>query len=480
MMMNRVRDERGVALVVAMLVMFVVLLLSTVVVAQAIHNSTQSGYDRNRLESVSAAEAGLNWYFNYLSRTAILDLVADPQSVTLGAGPTTATATVTPTFYADEQGTVAFTPPATANNFPRSALLRAVGQTGGGASRTMETFVVLHPIYVGLTGAVVTNSSTTLNNNVTINGYNGNDGDVYVLDGNFSAPSGLETIKGDIYVTNGYAYLGTSVHVYGTVWAGGADPNGYVTLDHPRVLVDGDLKSTNGSVAVTSGSAGGTGYYCTTVSGGSNIAGGTQQTCTLGAPPTQPFPQIQYSQEAWQTEGYTNFQTFTGANACTDARNYIESTFDNSATAGNTVVRITSTTCSFGVSNNATIDMRSNLAIVTDAGINLSQRSVWAGVGGTRDLFFMSAYPASGSPSCPTQDITVGQNNDFTNARLSVYSPCTVTMNNNNTATQGQIVGQNMTIGNNFTLSYYPIKIPGADIGGFKQDIAYIREVRSA
>jgi len=479
-MMTRLRDERGIALVVAMLVLFVVLLLSTVVVAQAIHNSTQSGYDRNRLESVSAAEAGLDWYFNYLSRTAVSDLSASPQAVTLGAGPGTATVTVTPTFYADEKGTTPFTGTFSPNNWPRSALLRAVGQTSGGTSRTMETFVVLHPIYVGLTGAVVTNSSTTFSNNFTISGYNGNDGDVYILDGNFSAPSGLETIKGNIYVTNGYAFLGTSVHVYGTVWAGGPNPNGYVTLSHPQVLVDGDLKSTNGSITVTSGHAGGTGYYCTTVSGGSNIAGGTQQTCTLGAPPTQPFPHIQYSQEAWQTEGYTNFQTFTGANACTDARNYVENTFDNSATVGNTVVRITSTTCSFGVSNNARIDMKFNLAIVTDAGINLSQRSVWAGVGGTRDLFFMSAYPASGSPSCPTQDITVGQNNDFTNARLSVYSPCTVTMNNNNTATQGQIVGQSMTIGNNFNLSYYPIKIPGADIGGFEQDIAYLREVASA
>lgn len=479
-MMKRVRDERGVALVVAMLVMFVVLLLSTVVVAQAIHNSTQSGYDRNRLESVSAAEAGLDWYFNYLSRTAISSLSSGPQSVTLGAGPATATVTVTPTYYRDEQGTVAFTGDPSANNFPRSALLRAVGQTGGGASRTMETFVVLHPIYVGLTGAVVTNASTTFSNNFTINGYNGNDGDVYILNGNFSAPSGLETIKGNIYVTNGYVFLGTNVHVYGTVWAGGANPNGYVTLSHPQVLVDGDLKSTNGSITVTSGTAGGAGYYCTAVSGGSNIAGGTQQTCTLGALPTQPFPQIQYSQEAWQSEGYTNFQSFTGANACTDARNYVEGTFDNSATVGNTVVRITSTTCSFSVSNNARIDMKFNLAIVTDAGINLGQRSVWAGSGGTRDLFFMSAYPASGSPSCPTQDITVGQNNDFTTVRLSVYSPCTVTMNNNNTATQGQVVGQNVVIGNNFNLSYYPIKIPGADIGGFEQDIAYLREVVSA
>lgn len=480
-MLTRLRnEERGVALVMAVLVVFVVLLLGIVVIAQSIVDTNQSARDRKRLTSVVAAEAGLNHWYNYFEElpAGLEGLPWGTQAaVTVGAAPGTATYQVALTYYSDVTGTTVVTGPFTDATAPKSVKITSLGRTNDGVPRTMESFVVLHPIHVGLTGAIIANSNTTLTNNFTISGYNGNDGDVYVLNGNFSAPSGLETIQGNIYVTNGYASLGTNARVYGTVWAGGANPNGYVTLNHPQVRVDGDLKSTNGSVTVTSGTAGGVGYYCTTVSGGSNIAGGTQQTCTLGAPPTQSFPQIRYLQEVWQTEGYTNFQTFTGADACPNARNYIENTFDNSATVGNTVVRISSTTCSFSVRNNATIDMRFNLAIVTDAGINLGQRSTWVGVGGTRDLFFMSAYPASGSPSCPTQNITVGQNNDFTNARLSVYSPCTVTMNNNNTATQGQIVGQSVTIGNNFNLSYYPIKIPGADIGGFQQDIAYIREV---
>ena len=60
-MLTHIRDdERGVAMVVAVMVVFVVMLLATVVFSQAVHNSTASGYDRKRLQSVDAAEAGLN------------------------------------------------------------------------------------------------------------------------------------------------------------------------------------------------------------------------------------------------------------------------------------------------------------------------------------------------------------------------------------------------------------------------------------
>jgi len=74
-MLTRIRDEeRGLAMVVALMVVFVVLLLSTVVAAQSIHNGNASGYDRRRLQSVGAAEAGLNYFYNYLEQTAVSTL----------------------------------------------------------------------------------------------------------------------------------------------------------------------------------------------------------------------------------------------------------------------------------------------------------------------------------------------------------------------------------------------------------------------
>ena len=69
-MLNRLRDEeQGVAMIMALAVAFIVLLLSTVVVAQSIHSLESSGYDRERLLSVNAAEAGTNYWYAFLETT---------------------------------------------------------------------------------------------------------------------------------------------------------------------------------------------------------------------------------------------------------------------------------------------------------------------------------------------------------------------------------------------------------------------------
>ena len=69
-MLTRLRnEERGVAMIMALAVAFIVLLLSTVVVAQSIHSLDSSGYDRERLLSVNAAEAGTNYWYAFLETT---------------------------------------------------------------------------------------------------------------------------------------------------------------------------------------------------------------------------------------------------------------------------------------------------------------------------------------------------------------------------------------------------------------------------
>ena len=482
-MLNRIRnEERGVAMVVSLMVAFVVLLLSTVVVSQAIHSSDQSGYDRERLQSVNTAEAGLDYYYNYLASTPVTSMTTNPVTVTTGVAPGTSSVTISPTFYSDAGGVTTFSGSFSASSYPRSVKIVSVGSANGSTLRTMESFVVLHPIFAGFEGAIVANSSTTFTNNFTVNGNNGNDGNIYVLTGNFTIPSGLDSIKGSVYVTNGTANLSSNNHVYGTVWA-----NGSVTLNHAQEQVDGDVKSTTTSVTVSSGHVNpGGASYCTTISGTANITGAKVQTCSLGSPPTQPFPTIKYNQTDWSsdTPAYTNFQTFSNAaTACTDARNYIEGTGAgtyNGGSVGNTVVRITQS-CTYSNSNNATISLGSNLAIVTDGAINLSQQSNWNGVTSTRDVFFMSAYPSSGTPTCTggVKDVTLGNNTGFNNlTEAFVYTPCTASMQNNNTAFTGQVIGATVAIGNNFNMTYRPVKVPGQNPTGYNQDIAYIREIR--
>lgn len=476
---GRIRDERGIAMVVALLVTFVVMLLGTAVISMAVHNSEQSGYDRKRVQSVSAAEAGLNRAYSYLAKPpGGMTALASTLSGTVGSGPGGSTYAVTLTYYATEDGTgAAIAPPFSGSYYPRSVLITSLGSANGRAERTMESFAKLIPVFAGFEGAVVSNSSTTFTNSFTINGYQGNDGNIYVLNGNFDAPSGLENIKGNIYVPGGWARLATSVHVYGEVWA-----NSYVTIGHPQALIDSNIKSSTTEITVTPGEVGGKGYYCTTVTGADRIAGGVVQTCSLGAPPSQPFPQIKYVPSDWATNDppYTNFQTFL---ACESARDYIQNTgaYAGSGFSGRnvgaTVVYINAT-CALDMTNNASVVLNNHLAIVTRGGVNLSQRSTWSGVTGTRFLHVISAYPDAGAPSCPTQDVRFGQLTGFdSHVAAIVYSPCTVRMENNNTAFQGQVVGQNVVVGNNFNMNYLPVKVPGQNVVGFEQDIAYLREV---
>jgi hypothetical protein len=471
-------QERGAALVIALLVSFVVLMLSTLIIDQAIHNTDAAGANRSRLTSVNAAEAGLNHYFNYLSSVDADDLSTAETTQTLGSDPGTSSFTATPTFYADAEGTVPLAGTPSATNYPQSVKIVSVGTTNSGDDRTMETFIVLTPIYSGLEGAIITNSNTTFNNNFTINGYEGNDGDVYVTSGNFSAPSGLETIKGSVYVKDGTASIGTNLHLYGNLWA-----NGSVTINHSQANIDGWVRSSTSSVTVTKGNVDGAAYYCTG-SPPSNVAGAKVNECA-DPPPVEAFPQIQFVSSAWSQEGY-EIKTYTGANACTDARSYIEGTGAGTFNGGagvpapytGVVVRITAT-CTYTSTNNATVTLGKNLAIITDGKVDLSQRSNWNGSGSQKNLFFMSPYPASpATPSCPTQDISIGNNTSFNSLVWTfVYTPCTATMNNNNSAFQGQVVGTTVSIGNLFNMNYKPVLVPGAEITGFEQDIAYIREI---
>ena len=59
-------EERGIALVTAMMMTMVVLTLSVVMVNLAIHNSTSSAQDRARVQAVHAAEAGIDVVYSQM------------------------------------------------------------------------------------------------------------------------------------------------------------------------------------------------------------------------------------------------------------------------------------------------------------------------------------------------------------------------------------------------------------------------------
>jgi Tfp pilus assembly protein PilX len=522
-MMKRMHDdERGLAIVVSLMVVFVVLLLASAVFAQSIHNSNQSAYDRRRLQSVDAAEAGLNYFSNYMGQTAVVTLAArcgvvtagicasnpfpDAQPITVAIDPGTATFTVTPTWYADKGGLTPFAASAMTNtNYPRSVKVVSAGTTNGVTTRTMETFMSLTGEFGGFRGAVVTNTSINLVNSFTISGDTIYDGDIYVTCStppcNASLTSGTQTIKGNLYVPSGSLTISTSVHVYGNIWA-----NGNILINQPQVQVDGDATSSTGSITVSSGHVNGKGTYCTTVSGASNIGGGTVLSCQ-GPPPTPEFPHLTYDDTVspaadanWLTgcsdtpvaDCYT-LKTFgtvgsTSPTACTSARNYVEGTGPTDYNGGasisssyaGVIVRILSK-CDYSASNNAVINLNTDLAIITNGSITLGQKSTWIGVGSLRKVHLIVPWPQSpcstSSSSSDYHDITVGGNTSFNSLMdVGLYTPCTAHMSNLN-AFYGQVIGGTVDIGNNWNMNYRPTIFPGALVTGFAENIAYIREI---
>jgi len=148
------------------------------------------------------------------------------------------------------------------------------------------------------------------------------------------------------------------------------------------------------------------------------------------------------------------------------------------------VVRILST-CTYSPSNNKTVSVGKDLAIITNGSIALSQQSTWNSTGGSHKLFLIRPWPADGNLSfCPSPigtgsygNISVENQSNFSSTlSVGLYTPCTAAMSNQN-AFYGQVLGGNVSIGNNWSMNYKPIVIPGALVTGFTEDVAYIREV---
>ena len=459
-MLTRLRNEEdGLAMVISLMVAMVILILSTVVVAQSLHTLDSSGYDRRRLTSVSAAEAGTNFYYQYFQTTPAVSLSCAAITRTVASSPAASTFTATPTYYDAAQVPMAC--PFSDERVPSYVLVNSVGTTSSGAKRTFQSYIKLTPNIGGFEGALFSNSgSVSIGNNFELYGNSGNNADIYVNTGNFTQGQN-SNIRGSVYVPNGSASMNQTAQIQGELWSLNAAS---------LTTVAGDVTSTTGTISggTVGGNAKAAGAITSTVTGIKS-----QNQVGIANPPTQSFPQVTYTATAWA--GYTE-HVYSGASACTNARAFVEGTIP----PGNHVVRITGgTPCEYKNStSNASVNLNGNLAIVSDWGIDISQKSVWNGVTSTRNLYFITV--ASSPLNCATanKNVSTGNNTDF-NAlvRVLFYTPCTLTLANQ-TAFSGQALGSPINIVNQFSMTYQPVLVPGfSGVTGFDQDISYVREI---
>ncbi len=514
-MLTRIRDdERGVAMVVAVMVVFVVMLLATVVFSQAVHNSTASGYDRKRLQSVDAAEAGLNYFFNYLEQTppcapterqcsslprgrcgtvtagiCASNPLAVPQPISVDVEPGTAAFTITPTWY-DAAGNLF-------NGAISNVIVSAgrQGRLGGHDERDdpeEDGDVPVHRTLVQRFRGCGRDEHVAQSGQQLHDQWQQHQRRRHLRDDRERLDHlGEPGHQGQRLRPTWFVERLGAGPFYGTAWARDS-----VTINHPQALIDQAAISSTSSLTVSNGNVNGVGTYCTTVSGTSRIHGGTVAQCQ-GPPTTPSFPHLTYNDAvapnadpAWRancgSSGTLDCYYLKQFNDCTAARAYVEGTgaSDFGGGAGvpsgysGVVVRILST-CTYSPSNNKTVSVGKDLAIITNGSLNFSQQSTWNATGGTHKLFLIRPWPADSNLGfCPSYgNITVGNNTNFSSTlNVGLYTPCTATMSNQN-AFYGQVVGGTVVIGNNWSMNYKPIVIPGALVTGFTEDVAYIREV---
>jgi len=457
-------EEQGMALVVSLMVAFVILMLSSVVVAQSIHSLDASGYDRQRLSSYNAAEAGANAWWEDLQTTALASLNCSTKAGVMNTQPNEAQFSATATFY-DTDGSTAMSCPLSSANPPSYVKIVSTGSSEGEAARQVETFAKLTPIYTGFGAAIMSVNGTSFGNNFEVFGDAGSDGDIYILNGNLSITNS-PVIWGSVYVPNGSLSMSNSSEIKGNIWS-----NGSASL----TTVGGWAKSTTGNIS--GGSVGGDATAAGTIT--SSVAGTKYPGTNPGPVPTQTFPQIANSTTAWTNAGYTLVGPYTGASACTNAYNYIHNTGSGTwATSGltNIVIHINAT-CTFINGNNDTNTIRGNLAVISDGGFTFNNQSNWNASGTVKNAYFISGYTST-TPCPSSKNISVGNNTNFNSfVNVFFYTPCSATLANQNNFI-GQALAGTALIANKFTMTYKAVLVPGqGTVSGFNQDIAYVREI---
>lgn len=474
-MFRRMKEERGIAAVTAILASVVVLSLGLTVVSLSIHNATGSSNDRKRVQAIDAAEAGVNaaFYTISVSTTTALPCTLDAD---LPTAPT-AHYHVTVDYYATYPPSgdpMACPPPGAPADPPEGAAIVSTGTavlvgTPTAVSRTMESSVRLAPVFKPYGQAIFANQNLSMQNNLDVIGNSGNDGDVYT-NGSWVCNNG-SYIRGSV-IAQGSVTMSNSCTVAQDIQAKNAvNMSQQSRVNHDVTSSNQSITMLNNSKIVNNATAGTTCTGCTTGTGGR--VGGTVTTNHISPPPqVRPFPVLNFVQSDWEKAGFT-VQSYA---ECVTPQPFINDT----GSATKYVVRV-SPTCPMLWGNNSSIKVREDLAIITDGSITTMNQTTWASADGNKHtIYFIVPYSAASSCTGGVHDINMSNNTSFTNLYILMYTPCTITLQNNNFGQGGQIFGQNVNITNLYSLVFKPILIPGAgDVSGFTLDIAYLREVQN-
>lgn len=446
-------DERGMALISSLGVALVMSLLTVVTVSLSFHNVKESAVNRERVQSIAAAEAGLNRMFAHLE-TATPETVSCTLEETLTTDP--ASSFTTTLYVTGPNGLEPLACPAA--GLPSRIVARSTGHgLGDTPARTMESLINLQPITTGIFGpdAIFSNLDLTLNSNIQVEGDEGRNANIYSND--------TVTLNSNVVITGSVfaqdqILMSSNSEVKKDVWARNS-----VTLDSNAIVRRNVTSSTSSVTVLNNAHVYGDVRAGTSINAGSGAIDGLRiPDSPSGPPPEKPFPAFSYVASTWQEIGYT-VNTFT---SCSSAKTFIQG-----ITSGNHVVRINST-CELSWSGNDNVLVQGNLAIIHDGSFLMDNNSRFSAVGGPHELFLIVGL---GGGVC---DVRFKSNSSIgANIFTLMYTPCTIYLDSNSFLIEGQVLAGQAVLTSNTHLSYRPMVGPATTLTGYTVEPLYIREI---
>lgn len=535
------RDE-GLALVVALMVAFLSFVIATAVLAQAIHNVTQSGYGRKRLTAVNAAEAGLNWFTKLANNNPTTSLSGSGWSSGTCASLFATTPASTGTCYT-ATGTAATVPEtatyrvrvmyATTSPCPASGgvaspctltsgvqlptlptdflyLYARVQSTGtvGVTSRTLESYVRLRPIRSGIASGLIAHSTCLQgggNSRIEVDG---------TLAVEFQPEEWPRDPSGDPICPdsdNVNVESGDTLRIFARAGVGGSliiKGGGLKVCNTCKFSADRDVWAETGielggtaantslgsCPSSTSSQCVGNDVKAPTITFGSNAyVGGKKIICSSPCAPDTVFPLFTWDPAqwvGWTVQEYTQTPNdlFTLMSAATSP-----TVFRITGTPSTAIPPATDPNNCDVVFTGSVLSLKTKVAIVSRCRF-IFERS-GAILSGTGSLMLITASPAV-DPTCRStstryggvQDVTIANNQAFT-APVYIYTPCVLWVAGNQDssspyAVQGQFAARFLYIKNSVRLSERDIAsyvniVPGS-VTRFFVDVKFVREIPTA
>lgn len=318
-----VRDERGVALVAAVAVAIIGVVITVLVVSQAVMATNDSARDRIRTLGVHSAESALDATMSELAASAPCPGPAW-SPLTVGSGSTATKVTVTIDYYAGDTALTCSS--GTLSGTPTKAIVHSVSEPATPTAsaqqpvREFEAEVNLIPLSTLVPGAALFSAS----------GFGTSDGfQLYVDESTGAAGVWIDkgdiecrsmTIEGSLFVVDGSVTTKTGCNIKGDLWvkkgynnccavSSGWVVEGDVTVRDGNFTLNGKTR-IKGSLSVKGSVPIGTGHYNDSVIQGARCASNLPTVCTEFADYTpRGLPQVEFDISDWQpAEDGTNFQ----------------------------------------------------------------------------------------------------------------------------------------------------------------------------